>query len=188
MQEEAFARVKDRPKEAGTSLVETVMIFMIISIITAFALPAVATSIRAYNVRSAGTHIAHRLTAARSLAMTKNKNVSLSLNQETGQYGFDFTTPTPDDVADYDGGPDLTTPVPDGFPDATDPDNLSAGYYTEELPSGISVDYGDESSITVTFNSRGELPIGSAEHSIPIGDGDRTATVRVNLRGKVWVE
>lgn len=160
--------VERRPSEAGKSLVEITAIFMIAGIVMAFALPAVATSIRAYNLRNAANSLAEKLSAARSLAMTKNKSVSFSIEKASSEYGFDFDA--------------------DGTPDTADPDDTGTVYYVESLPSSISLE-SEDSYIPVKFNSRGELPIGTTvEPSITIENNGKTATVRVNLRGKIWVE
>lgn len=162
--------IQHRSNESGRSLVETVMVFMIAGIVMAFSLPAVATSIRAYNLRSAANHLAERLSSARSLAMTKNKNVTFSFNKATGLYGLDFT------------------PTPDGIPDETDPDDPSIVYYTELLSDSIALAAEHTGNVTITFNSRGELPIGSADQQLTIESDSKSASVHVNLRGKIWVD
>jgi hypothetical protein len=40
----------------------------------------------------------------------------------------------------------------------------------------------------VTFSSRGEMPIGSAEQSVALQSHGGKAEVRVNLRGRITVE
>jgi len=162
------------------TLVESLIVVLIIASVAAFTLPTVSTMVRAYKVRNTATHIAERLTAARALAMMKNKNVTFSFNRTNGHYGFDFTSAT--------ANPGVTTPGPDGDPDTVDPDEPAVGFYWEVLPSGMTAAFPNNTDIKVTFNSRGELPILEAEHSIAIQNAGRTATVRVNLRGKVWVE
>jgi len=169
-----------KSKEAGMTLVESLIVVLIIASVFAFTLPTVGTMVRAYNVRSTATHIAERLTAARALAMMKNKNVTFSFNRTNGHYGFDFTSAT--------ANPGVTTPGPDGDPDTVDPDEPAVGFYWEVLPSGMTATFPNDTDIKVTFNSRGELPILEAEHSIAIQNAGSTATVRVNLRGKVWVQ
>jgi prepilin-type N-terminal cleavage/methylation domain-containing protein len=172
--------IVSKSKESGMSLVESLIVILIIASVAAFTLPAVGTMVRAYNLRSTATHIAERLTAARALAMMKNENVTFSFNKANGHYGFDFTSAT--------GTPGVTTPGPDGDPDTVDPDQPAVGYYWEVLPSGMTMTYPNNTDIKVTFNSRGELPILETEHSIAIQSAGRTSTLRVNLRGKVWVE
>jgi type II secretory pathway pseudopilin PulG len=177
-------------KEAGVSAVEVTIIFLIVAITLAIALPVMSRAIGSYNVRSAADHIAQRLTAARSLAMARNMQISISFNKALGNYGYDFTTPGPDGIPDYPGGPDLTTRAPDGIPDTRDPTDPSTFYATESLPDGVSIIYpSGVASITVTFNSRGELPIGAAAQSILLKSSRTpvTATVNVNLRGEVSV-
>lgn len=167
-----------RKGEAGVSLIETAIAFMIIAIVLAFALPAVATSIRAYNIRSTASHIAERLTAARALAMAKNKNVTFSFNSAKRVYGFDFTPV---------GAPD-GDPSGNGGQAEQDPDNPSQSYYVESVPTGMRLIFPNNANISVTFNSRGELPIGGVEHVIRLEDSGKSATVRVNLRGRITVE
>lgn len=157
--------------QGGASLVEASIVFLVFAVILAFALPAVSNSIRAYNLRSAANHLAERITAVRALAMAKNKNVTFSFNNASGLYGFDFTGTEGD-----------------GVPDTTDPDDPTINYYWETLPSGITATFPDNSPIKVTFNSRGELPIGTAAQGIGIQNSKASTTVRVNLRGKVSVE
>ncbi|HLG13215.1 MAG TPA: hypothetical protein VJH03_01660 [Blastocatellia bacterium] len=160
-----------RGGERGASLVEASIVFLVVAIVLAFALPAASNSIRAYNLRSAGNHLAERISAVRALALAKNKNVTFSFNNTSGRYGFDFDA--------------------DGVPDTIDPDEPADGkknYYWETLPSDIAAVFPNNAPIMVTFNSRGELPIGTTAQSITIGNRNTTLAVRVNLRGKVSVE
>lgn len=160
-----------RREEAGVSLIESVVAFLVIAIVLAFALPALSRSIKAYNLRATANSMAQTIAAVRGLAMSKNKNVTFSFNNSSGLYGFDFTG--------VDG---------DGVPDAVDPDEPSASHYPESLPAGITATFPESQPIKVTFNSRGELPIGSTEQAIVLQTDGRTVTVRVNLRGKISVE
>lgn len=160
-----------RRSEAGMSLVEIVIIGMIIASVMALAIPSVSTAIRSYNVRSAAAHLAERMSAVRALAMAKNKSVTFSYNSTSKSFGFDFTGAEGD-----------------GVPDASDPDDADSSYLVEKLGSGMEVTFPGNADIKVTFNSRGELPIGSAEKSVVIVNGGKSATVRANLRGKVWIE
>lgn len=178
MHAEIMQPATGRKGEAGVSLIETAVAFMIIAVVLAFALPAVATSIRAYNIRSAASHIAERLTATRALAMAKNKNVSFSFNTAKRAYGFDFTPV---------GAPD-GDPCGNGGQAEQDPDNPSERYYVEYVSTGMTLALPNNANLTVTFNSRGELPIGVAEHVIKLEDSGKSATVRVNLRGRITVE
>jgi type II secretory pathway pseudopilin PulG len=165
-----------RSSESGTSLVEMVIIGMIIAIVIAFSLPAIANSIRSYNLRSAAERIAERIAAGRALAMNKNKKVTISFETATSVYGFDFSP----------------VGAPDGTPDSVDPEDPTQSYFTETPPSGISI-----SSITgaenltsgkgISYTSRGELPIGANQVDIVLSNGSSTTTVSVNLRGQVWV-
>ena len=164
--------------EEGKSLVEIAIVVMIIAIVTGIALPAVANSIRAYNVRSAAERIAQRLSAARSLAMAKNKNVTVSfatnLSGTVTQYGFDFSPASPD-----------------GTPDVSDPDDPTASYYVEVPPSGITVSFSaGGTTLTngkgITYTSRGELPIAASQADISVSNSSSSLTVSVNLRGQVW--
>lgn len=163
-----------RKSEDGISIVETAIVALIIAIVLAFALPAIANSIRAYNLRSAANHLAERISAVRALAMAKNKNVTFSFNNSSGLYGYDFTGTAGDGVPD--------TVDPD------DPDELSVSYYTEGLPGGVTTTFPGNTPIKITFNSRGELPIGSTAQSIVLTSYSKTVTVLVNLRGKVSVQ
>ncbi|MFY9553575.1 MAG: GspH/FimT family protein [Blastocatellia bacterium] len=155
--------------EAGASIVEVVMVTVVVTIVTAFTLPAVSGAIRAYNLRSAADHLAERISAVRALAMAKNRNLMFSFNNNTGRYGFDF-----------DG---------DGTPDTSDPDDvLQGGFYWATLPDGVTTTFADGNPIRITFNSRGELPIGAAAQSIVLQSAGRSATVNVNLRGRISVQ
>ena len=163
--------VKQGFSEGGFALIETAVVFMIAAVITAIALPFVSGAIRGYNLRSAANHVAERISAVRALAMAKNRNVTFSFNNDTGRYGFDFDRP------------------PDGTPDTSDPsDPLLGGYYWGTLPSGITATFPGNTPIKITFNSRGELPIGDSAQSIALQSTGRTASVSVNLRGKVSVQ
>lgn len=163
--------IERRGVQAGLSVVEVAVVIMIAGIMIAVSLPVMSRSIDAYNVRSAADHVAQRLMAARTLAMAKNKQVAVSFNRDSGLYGYDFTP----------------AGAPDGVPDSRDPDDPRASYYPERLPSGIRFIFPSNSNITVIFNSRGELPIGASEQAIRISGYRSSATVRVNLRGNVWV-
>lgn len=157
--------------ERGVSLVEGVVVFCIIAVVLAFSIPAMSRTIKAYNLRSAANHMAERMTAVRALAMAKNKNVTFSFNRATRSYGFDFTGPEGD-----------------GTPDTTDPDDPTMSYYFETLASDISATFPNNDNIKISFNSRGEMPIGSAEQAIALQSQGGKAAVRVNLRGRVTVE
>jgi Tfp pilus assembly protein FimT len=159
----------ERAGEEGKSLVEIAIVVLIVAVVTAFALPAVANSIRSYNLRSAADHLAERMTAVRALAMAKNRTVRFAFNNVSGQYGFDFNG--------------------DGAPDTSDPDDPQmGGYYWGVLPAGVTTAFPNGAPITIDFNSRGELPIGSVAPSIVLQSHGRTATVSVNLRGKISVQ
>ena len=166
--------------EEGKSLVEIAIVVMIIAVVTAIALPAVANSIRSYNLRSAATRIAERLAGARALAMAKNKNVTASFATDGGgnvtRYGYDFS------------------PVgsPDGTPDTIDPDDPMQSYYVETPPSEITVSFSAGGTTLangkgVAYTSRGELPIGASQADIRLYNSSSILTVSVNLRGQVWV-
>ena len=157
--------------DSGFALIETAVVFMIAAIVVAFALPAVSSSIKAYNLRSAASHVAERISAVRAAAMAKNKNVTFSFDNASGQYGFDFTGPNGD-----------------GLPDGVDPDSPGTAYYPEKLPSGIRATFPNNAPIKVTFNSRGEMPIGGTDQSIVLQSDRGSATVVVNLRGKISVQ
>jgi len=154
--------------EEGASLFEVMIASVIIAIVTAIALPAVSGAIRAYNLRSAANHLAERISAVRALAMAKNRNLMFSFNNATGRYGFDF-----------DG---------DGAPDTSDPDDLQQSYYWGSLPDGVTTTFPGGTPITITFNSRGELPIGAVAQNLVLQSSGRTATVSVNLRGRISVQ
>ena len=157
-------------KEKGFSLLEVTGVVLLVALILAIALPTVATAVRAYNLKSAANHMAERLSAVRALALAKNRNVTFSFNNSTKNYGFDFTGTEGD-----------------GTPDTVDPDDPSASYYSETLPSGITATFPGNTPIKVTFSSRGELPIGSTEKAIVLSSGSKSVTVSVNLRGRIYV-
>ena len=166
--------------ETGVSLVEIAMVCTIVVVIIAISLPAVARSIRAYNLRTTAEHVAERLAGARALAMAKNKNITASFQTNASgnvtQYGDDFTP----------------VGAPDGIPDTSDPDDPSQAYYPESTPSGItmSVAAGGKTLTNgkgITYTSRGELPIGDSQADITLSTTEMTTTVSVNLRGQVWV-
>ena len=166
--------------EEGMSLFEIAIVIMIIGVVTAIALPAVGRSIRAYNLRSAATRIAERLSGARALAMAKNKNITASFKTAVGgnvtEYGYDFSP----------------VGAPDGTPDSSDPDDTTASYYVETPPSGMTVIFSAGGTTLangkgVEYTSRGELPIGAAQADIRLTNSSGILTVSVNLRGQVWV-
>jgi hypothetical protein len=113
--------------------------------------------------------LAERISAVRALAMAKNRTVTFAFNNGSGQYGFDF-----------DG---------DGVPDTTDPDDPGmGGFYRGTLPDGVTATFLNGSPIIIAFNSRGELPIGAQPTSIVLQSYGRSATVSVNLRGRINVQ
>jgi type II secretory pathway pseudopilin PulG len=161
-------------------MVEIAIVLLIFAIVIAFALPVVASSIRSYNLRSAGQRIAERLAGARALAMAKNKNVTASFRTDgsgnVSEYGYDLSP----------------VDAPDGTPDTVDPDDPSQSYYIETLPSGIIASFsaGGTSLANgkgVAYTSRGELPIGASRADILLSLSGNTLTVSVNLRGQVWI-
>lgn len=154
--------------ERGFALVETAIVFMIMAIVVAFALPMVGSSIKAYNLRSAADHLAERISAVRALAMARNRNVTFAFDNASGKYGFDFTG--------------------DGVPDTADPDSPGTAYYTESLATGIKATFPNNAPIRITFNSRGEMPIGGTDQSIALTGDRASATVVVNLRGKISIQ
>jgi Tfp pilus assembly protein FimT len=166
--------------EDGASLLEIMIVVMIIAVVTAIALPNVANSIRLYNLRSAASRITQRLSAARALAMAKNKNVTVSFaagaDGNVTQYGYDFSP----------------VGAPDGTPDVSDPDDLTASYYTEAPQSGITVSFSAGGKTLangkgVTYTSRGELEIAATQADIRVSNSSSNLTVSVNLRGQVWI-
>lgn len=155
--------------EEGTSLVEIAVGVMIMAVASAIALPSVANSIRSYNLRSAADHLAERISAVRALAMAQNRTVAFAFNNSSGRYGFDFGV--------------------DNIPDTTDPDDPEAGgYYWGTLPDGVTAIFPDGNPIRINFNSRGELPIGAVAQNIVLQSSGRSATVNINLRGRISVQ
>src|SRR2546427_803040 len=149
--------------EEGASLPEILIVFVIIAVVTAIALPNVAKSISSYNLRSAAARITQRLSAARSLAMAKNKNVTVSFatagNGNVTLYGYDFSP----------------VGAPDGTPDVIDPDDTTASYFTEVPQSGVTVSFtAGGTALTngkgVTYTSRGELPIAASQADIKVSN------------------
>jgi len=176
---ETKLRRPDAESEAGRSLIELAITFMLIGIVLGFTIPVVANSIRAYNLRNAAERLAERLAAGRALAMAKNKNTWLAVQTSNGKYGHDF-------------GPFDVNGQPDGTPDSSDPSDPTQSYYVETLPSGISASFSSGGvALTngkgIVYTSRGELPIGASQVDIVLTSGSRTTTVSVNLRGQVWV-
>jgi Tfp pilus assembly protein FimT len=158
----------NRLKESGVSLIEVTIVVLVTTILLTFAIPNINTAVRAYRLRNTADHMAERLSAVRALAMAKNRSMTFAFNNASGRYGFDFTN--------------------DGAPDTTDPDETTIIYSFEILPSDITANFPGNAPITVTFNSRGELPIGAAEQLITLRNYSRSINVRVNLRGKISVE
>lgn len=163
-----YGVVAGRPDESGTSLIEIAVVFMIMAVVTAIALPAVANSIKAYNLRSAADHVAERISAVRALAMAQNRTVSFAFNNVSGNYGFDFGV--------------------DNIPDSADPDDPGTSYYWGSLPDGVTGVFPGGNPIRISFNSRGELPIGAVAQDIVLQSSGKTATVNVNLRGRISVQ
>lgn len=163
--------------QEGLSLVEILVVAMVLAIIVAIALPVASSTISAYNRSIAANRIAECLSAARSLAMSQNTSVVVAFDPSNSQYGFDFNG--------------------DGIPDTLDPAHPSLSYQVYSMTSSNTITFPvntaapSGSQNLITFNSRGELPIGTP---IPSSQGIRvvvsgpsgTASVWVSLRGKVW--
>lgn len=165
--------------EMGFSMIEAAIVCLTIATILAFVLPNVNNSLKAYRLKNAADHMAERASGVRALAMAKNKNVTFSFNNTSKQFGFDF--------------PPVGATEGDGVPDTIDPDEQAAGvplsnYFLETLPEGVTATFPNNAPIKVTFNSRGELPIGATEQLITLQSFGRTVNVRINLRGKISVE
>src|SRR5215469_15116284 len=175
MRDRASIVAEEWRNERGLSLIETVVVALVIALVLAIALPVASRAISAYKRSIVANHVAERLSAARSLAMSENTTVTVSFNATSGQYGYDFTSP------------------PDGVPDTQDPAHPDQSYYVESLPLGTSISFPNSSNILITFNSRGEMPIGTviptgaAGLKVVVRGSNGTATVWVNLRGKIWV-
>jgi Tfp pilus assembly protein FimT len=167
----AYKKKEPKIGEAGFSIMEITVIVLLIGIILAFVVPKINEAIRAYKLRNTADHVAERLAAVRALALAKNQNVTFSFNNTSEQYGFDFTGASGD-----------------GIPDTSDPDNPSLSYFLEALPDDITTTFPGNVPIKVTFNSRGEMPIGATEQYIAIRNGSRLLQVHVNLRGRITVE
>ena len=172
--------------EEGKSLVEIAIVVMIMAVVVAFALPAVANSVRLYNLRSACERVAERLAGARALAMAKNKNVTVAFATSAGgkvtRYGYDFSPLKADGI----------TPDPDGTPDSRDPLDPTQSYYVEAPPDGITLTVAAGGTTLangkgVDYTSRGELPIGASQADIKLSNSSGSLTVSVNLRGQVWI-
>ncbi|HSB07951.1 MAG TPA: hypothetical protein VLM38_00455 [Blastocatellia bacterium] len=178
--------------EDGKSLVEIAIVVMIISVVIAFALPAVANSIRLYNLRSACERVAERLAGGRALAMAKNRNVTIAFaTGESGavtQYGYDFSPVNDQGTSD----PQDDVATPDGTPDAIDPLDETQSYFVETPPAGMNVTFSAGGKTLangkgVTYTSRGELEIGASQADIRVANSSGSLTVSVNLRGQVWI-
>jgi prepilin-type N-terminal cleavage/methylation domain-containing protein len=178
MRNHAFSVEEKWRNQKGMSLVEVLVVAMIIAIVVAIALPVANTTISAYNRSIAANRIAECLSAARSLAMAENTSITVAFNQATDQYGFDFNG--------------------DGIPDTQDPAHPNLSYPVYSMSSGYSITFPvntaapSGSQNIITFNSRGELPIGTPTGSqqginVVVTGTSGTASVWVNLRGKVWV-
>lgn len=157
-----------RSAESGMSLIEVTVVVLLTVILLAFAIPNINTAIRGYKLRNSADHMAERLSAVRALAMAKNKSITFAFNNTSGRYGFDFNN--------------------DGTPDTTDADEPTIIYNYEILPSDITGVFPGNAPITLTFNSRGELPIGATEKFITLNNYTKSIIVHVNLRGKVSVQ
>ena len=161
--------------QRGLTLIETVIVALVIVVALAIAMPVAMKAIYSYRTTVAANHIAERLSAARALAMSENTSVTVSFNASSGQYGYDFTSP------------------PDGVPDTQDPSHPDESYYVESMPLDTSISFSGNTNIVITFNSRGEMPIGTVIPAnapglkVVVTGSNGTATVWVNLRGKVWV-
>lgn len=168
MIESSGKRYADRLAESGMSLIEVMVVILLATILLTFAIPNINTAIRGYKLRNAADHMAERLSAVRALAMAKNKSVTFAFNNTAKNYGFDFNS--------------------DGVPDTTDADEPTIRYNFETLSSDLTAEFPGNAPIKVTFNSRGELPIGATEQVIALKAYTKSIRVRVNLRGKISVE
>jgi prepilin-type N-terminal cleavage/methylation domain-containing protein len=180
MRNQACRAVGDQAKwrdQDGFSLMEALVVSMVIAIAVAIALPVATSAISAYNRSIAANRIAECLSSARALAMSENTSITVAFNQANSQYGFDFNG--------------------DGIPDTQDPAHPNLSYQVYSMTSSTTISFPINSAAptgsqnSITFNSRGELPIGTPFPNaqgikITVNGSSGTATVWVNLRGKVW--
>jgi len=167
----------ERRGQEGFSLMEALVVSMIIAIAVAIALPVATSAISAYNRSIAANRIAECLSAARGLAMSENNSITVAFNSSNSQYGFDFNG--------------------DEIPDTQDPAHPSLSYQVYSMTSATTITFPVNSAAaagsknSITFNSRGELPIGTPLTStqgirVIVNGSSGTSSVWVNLRGKVW--
>jgi Tfp pilus assembly protein FimT len=163
--------------QEGFSLMEALVVSMVVAIAVAISLPVATSAISAYNRSIAANRIAECLSAGRALAMSENTSITVAFNPANSQYGFDFNG--------------------DGIPDTQDPAHPSLSYPVYSMSSATTISFPINSAAptgfqnSITFNSRGELPIGTLMTStqgirITVNGSSGTSSVWVNLRGKVW--
>lgn len=170
----AWTAQKTVNTDGGFTVLEVTLVGLLVAIALAIALPVGYKALRAYEANSSAMQVAESLSAARSLAMARNSDITLLFKANNGTFGYDFNG--------------------DGTIDTQDPANPSLSYPVQQLSGGSYISFPGSNDITVTFNSRGELPIGTV---IPSGQqglkvqvfavGGPSATVWINIRGKVWV-
>jgi type IV fimbrial biogenesis protein FimT len=125
----------------GFTLIEVLIVFALIGIISAFAVPNVVTMVRSYRLKSAANELASTLQLARGTAISQNANSVLTFNTVSKSYSA-FSD-------NGDGGGTINDGVQNGTEPTTKTVNLQTSYYGE-----ISFNTPSFGNTTV-FNSQG---------------------------------
>jgi type IV fimbrial biogenesis protein FimT len=138
-----FPKLESQPisDSKGFTLIEVLIIFALIGIISAIAVPNVVTMMRTYRLKSAANELASTLQLARVTAISQNANSVLTFNTGTKSYsGFSDNG---------NGGGTLNDGVQNGTEQTIKTVNLQSSYYGEITFNTPSF------GITTVFNSQG---------------------------------
>lgn len=152
-------------REAGASILELTIVALIIGLVASIALPNIVAATRSYRLQIVTRALAQQLNLCRQKAVTANLPVSIQLTATRSQ----IDTNRNGVFGDAGGGGMAADDVAVTFGNET---TLLAG----EMPT------------TITFTSRGEMPIGAGARALTLRyAGSFQRTVSIDTRGAVVV-
>jgi Tfp pilus assembly protein FimT len=153
-------------RETGLSALELTVVVLIIGLIASVALPNVVAASRSYRLQIATRALAQQLNTCRQKAVTANQPVSIQVTATESRIDTNRNGVFGD--AGGSGLPADEPAVPFG--------NETAYLSGTSLPA------------TVTFTSRGELPLGAGARTLTVRFGSTAQrTISIDTRGAVTV-